>query len=151
MSWPTTFGTCTCSGPLLTSSCTCEPFGTDAPSAGLALITWPFGTVSECCTLVSANSFAFFSARVAWLAVSPANGGTVVVPGPFDTWSVTVEFLSTFVPASGVWASTTPTVSALSLRCTTTVKPRRSRSTVAASSCLPTSLGTVTRTFCRSS
>ncbi len=49
--WPTTFGTVTSGGPLLTTRFTAEPATTFVPAAGVWLITVPAGTVGLDCVV----------------------------------------------------------------------------------------------------
>src|SRR4029077_20474320 len=47
--WPTTLGTATCTGPLLTTSTSCLLLLSLEPGGGLVVITLPTGTGLVCC------------------------------------------------------------------------------------------------------
>jgi hypothetical protein len=105
---PLTSGTATCSGPLETTSVTCEPLSTFSPSPGDAEITRPFSTVVEFSSRWLDSSPAFCNRPCADLSVSPTTCGTATCSGPADTVSVTVEPLSAFVSPDGSWPITLP-------------------------------------------
>src|SRR5437660_9363602 len=80
--------------------------------------------------------------------VSPTTLGTATDAGPEETPRVTVEFLATVVPATGVWLITSPT-GTMSLA-TVVIRPRlRSLAWIVASAIVcdePTTFGMITRT-----
>ena len=100
--WPTTFGTVTCCGPVLTNSVTEDPRSSAGPAPGSERITSPLARPSPTPRGSRRRAAAPASSeRGRRGAVSPTTSGIFTVVGPLETISVTVESRSTFVPAPG--------------------------------------------------
>jgi hypothetical protein len=80
---PTTFGTATCAGPLLSVRLTSDPGETLAPAAGFSLMTLPVATVALVASvIVPTFNPAAMRAEVAADWVWPATLGTATCAGP---------------------------------------------------------------------
>src|SRR5215467_5376806 len=97
---PTTPGTLV--PPPDTTIVTVLPLATWAPPWGFCRITVPACAVEFGSFLALTSKPALSSCVVAAVADSPSTDGTVTLPAPVETSSVTVLFFATWVPADGL-------------------------------------------------
>ena len=138
--WPTTFGTRV--APRETRIATVEPFATEAPEAGLWLITTP-AALDEATLIVCAERPSARSARIAAGALSPTTSGTVTCAVE-EAERVTTVPRVTCVPGPGSSAKIVPAGSELGLATTREVRPARPRRSTAGPCFCPITFGTVT-------
>ena len=87
---------------------TVEPRSACVFSPGCVPMTSPLGTVSEDRSRTRTRKPAASRRRRASASLWPSTPGTVAVPGPSETVSVTTEPSSASPPGSGSWPSTSP-------------------------------------------
>ena len=144
---PTTFGTVTGAGPVLTVRFTADPEATLAPATGLSLITLPDATVELLAVLtVPTVRPAPVIALEAAACVRPTTFGTVTGAGPVLTVRFTADPEATLVPATGLSLITLPdaTVELLAVLTVPSARPALVIALVAAACVRPTTFGTVT-------
>ncbi|HEX9140505.1 MAG TPA: hypothetical protein VF848_12000 [Steroidobacteraceae bacterium] len=144
---PTTFGTLTDVGPVLTVRFTADPLATLVPAVGFWLMTSPAASVALL-AIVTVPRFrpAPVIAVVAAAWVSPTTFGTLTDAGPLLTVRFTAAPLATLVPAAGIWLMTLPaaTVALLAIVTVPSVSPAPVIAVVAIAWVSPTTFGTVT-------
>ena len=145
---PMTLGTDTIWGPMETLNETAVPCATDAPAAGVVLITSPAGTVVLLVFVTPpAVRPAAVTAVLAFAVVMPDTSGTVIMTtgwGPWDIVRFTAVPVATAAPAAGDELITLPDAMVLLYAwvMAPVVRPADVRALPAAAWDIPTTLGT---------
>jgi hypothetical protein len=144
---PTTLGTATGAGPVLTEIFTADPVATFVPATGLSAITLPEGMVELLAVVtLPMTRPAIAIALVATACVAPTTFGTSTFAAPLDTTKLTAEPDATLVPGAGLSEITIPEA-IVALDCVVTVLTARPAPVIAliAAACVaPTTFGTDT-------